>query len=341
VKLTFENLSQGTTPFLLLEDAVPSELGHSARLVVTGIPSRNRHAASYALTARRRGRYHLGPLTIYVTDPFGLARTRVQSHGRSELVVYPEVEFLDASHLLSQGVGSGESTARQLHRSAADFYTMREYVTGDDLRRIHWPSVARTGQLMIRQDESTRRSTATVFLDNRSDLFGQRGSEAFERAVSVAASLGVAFVRSGFAVHFATSDGRPHAVTEDTFLEAMAGVGLSQTRGTATILKGLRAGGLADTTLAFVTAPPLGADLPSFIRMGTSFGRKLAVFIYPVSPTGLTPSGRSEIETRASTAKASLMRAGWEVYVLAPDGRLGEIWQRTNKTLRAGASSSA
>jgi uncharacterized protein (DUF58 family) len=340
VKLTFENLSHGTTPFLLLEDAVPSELGRSARLVVAGIPPRNRHDASYGLSARRRGRYHLGPLTIFVTDPFGLARTRVQSTGRSELLVYPEIEFLDASHLLSQGVGSGESTARQLHRSAADFYTMRQYVTGDDLRRIHWPSVARTGELMIRQDESTRRSTATVFLDNRSDVFGQRGSEAFERAVSVAASLGVAFVRSGFAVHLATAEGRPQTVTEDTFLEAMAGVGLTQTRGTASILKGLRSGGLAETTLAFVTAPPVGTDLPSFIRMGTSFGRKLAVFVYPVAPATLTGSGRDEIEVRASTARASLMRAGWEVYVLPPDRRLGETWQRTTKTLRAEASSS-
>lgn len=341
VKLTFENLSHGTTPFLLLEDAVPTELGRSARLVVAGIPPRNRHHASYELVARRRGRYHLGPLTIYVTDPFGLARTRVQSTGRSELVVYPEIETLDASHLLSQGVGSGESTARQLHRSAAEFYTMREYVTGDDLRRIHWPSVARTGQLMIRQDESTRRSTATVFLDNRSDLFGTRGSEAFERAVSVASSLGVAFFRSGFAVHLATSDGRPHAITEETFLDTMAGVGLSQARGTASILKGLRSGGLADTTLAFVTAPPLGPDLPQFIRLGSSFGRKLAVLVHPLAPGSLPGSGRAEVESRAAVARASLVRAGWEVYVLGPDGRLGEVWERTNKTLRAGASSFA
>jgi uncharacterized protein (DUF58 family) len=341
VRLTFDNLGHATTPFLLLEDAVPSELGRPARLVVAGIPPRNRHQASYLLPCRQRGRYHLGPLTIYVTDPFGLARARVQSSGRSELLVYPEVEDLDASHLLSQGVGSGESTSRQLHRSAAEFYTMREYVTGDDLRRIHWASVARTGHLMIRQDESTRRSTATVFLDNRSELLGPRGSQAFERAVSVAASLGVAFVRTGFAVHLATADGRPRAVGEDKFLEAMAGVALSQGHATADVLKGLRSGSLADTTLAFVTAPPAGSDLPSLLRMGTSFGRKLAVLVYPVAPAGLSGPSRTEIEGRASAARASLTRAGWEVFVLSPDERLGETWQRTNKTLRVGASSSA
>jgi hypothetical protein len=180
-----------------------------------------------------------------------------------------------------------------------------------------------------------------VFLDNRSELLGPRGSEAFERAVSVATSLGVAFARAGFAMHLATADARARAVGEEAFLEAMAGATLSQGHATADVLKGLRSGSLADTTLAFITAPPLGADLPSLLRLGTSFGRKLAVLVYPVAPAGLSAPGRADIEGRASAARASLTRAGWEVFVLAPDGRLGDIWQRTTKTLRVGASSFA
>src|SRR5438105_2047418 len=82
-------------------------------------------------------------------------------------------------NLAMHGAGTGESSVRHLQHSAAEFYTMREYVTGDDLRRIHWPSVARTGQLMIRQDEATRRSNATLFLDNRSSSLGQDGSPGF------------------------------------------------------------------------------------------------------------------------------------------------------------------
>src|SRR5438445_15971 len=111
----------------------------------------------------------------------------------------PEVEDLDAGHLVSQGVGAGESAVRHLYRSAAEFYTMREYVTGDDLRRIHWPSVARSGQLMIRQDESTRRSSATVFMDNRAGVVGHDGSPSFERAVSLAATVGKLLAQKGFA----------------------------------------------------------------------------------------------------------------------------------------------
>jgi uncharacterized protein (DUF58 family) len=339
VSLRIENLGNQTSPFLLLEDVIPPDLGRSARLVGSGIPPRNHLETSYTVVGRRRGKYYVGPLKIFMTDPFGLARTAIESSGRSELLIYPQVEDIDVSHLLSQGVGSGESTARQLHRTAAEFYTMREYVTGDDLRRIHWPSVAKTGQLMIRQDESTRRSTATIFLDNRNEILGPAGSAAFERAVSVAASLGRAFVRAGFATHLATAEGSPHPVSEDALLETLASVTLTQGRRTTDVLKGLRSGSLADTTLAFASAPPVGSDLPSVIRMGASFGRKLAVLVYPVDPASLASPAGDELRGRASAAQASLTRAGWEVYVLSPDERLGDKWQRTTKKLRVGAFS--
>jgi hypothetical protein len=106
------------------------------------------------------------------------------------------------------------------------------------------------------------------------------------------------------------------------------------------VLKALRAGSLADTTLAFVSAPPVGSDLPSMIRMGSSFGRKLAVLVYRVDPASMVSVAAEEIRVRASAAQASLMRAGWEVYVLSPDERLGDVWQRTTKKLRVGAFSS-
>jgi hypothetical protein len=218
---------------------------------------------------------------------------------------------------------------------------MREYVTGDDLRRIHWPSVARTGRLMIRQDEATRRSTATVFLDNRLDVLGPRGSAAFERAVSVAGSLGVAFARAGFSVQLATADRAGHPVTEEGLLEALAGVPLSEGRRLTEVLTGLRGGSLADTTLAVVSAPPTPPDVARLIRIGSGFGRKLAAFVYAVSPSAVPGPAGEELEKRATVARASLGRAGWEVLVLPPEGKLGDVWQRTTKrALRTAGSSS-
>src|SRR5438093_5391653 len=76
--LTVENEGASTAPFLLIEDALPSSLGKAARLVVTGIPPGSKQTMSYSVVARYRGRYTIGPLSIYIIDPFGLARVRIQ-----------------------------------------------------------------------------------------------------------------------------------------------------------------------------------------------------------------------------------------------------------------------
>ena len=188
VSLTVRNEGPGAASFLLLQDEVPSSLGGSQRSVVSGIPAGKEQTTSYAVTCRERGRYVVGPLSIFITDPFGMCRIRWEISETSKLIVYPAVEEIEPRRLTLQGAGAGESAVRQLQRSADEFYTMREYVTGDDLRRIHWPSVARTGRLMIRQDEATRRSIGVVFLDNRAASLGSIGSQGFEKGVSAAAA---------------------------------------------------------------------------------------------------------------------------------------------------------
>ena len=181
------------------------------RLVATGIPPRNDQKLHYSLVCRQRGRYDIGPRPIYQTDPFGLARTRVEAPARSELIVYPAVEDTRRPGSCPRAPGSGEAAARRLYRSAAEFYTMREYVTGDDLRRIHWPSVARTGRLMIRQDESTRRSSAMLLLDTRQSALGAQGSPGFESGRVGGRLAGAGALAAGFALRMGTVDAAPGA----------------------------------------------------------------------------------------------------------------------------------
>jgi uncharacterized protein (DUF58 family) len=333
VHLTIENTGRTTTSFLLLEDQIPVGLGRPMRLVAAGIPPRNHQTLHYHLVCRQRGRYDIGPVTIYLSDPFGLARTRVEAPARSELVVYPDVEDISASGLVTQGAGAGEAAVRHLYRSAAEFYTMREYVEGDDLRRIHWPSVARTGRLMIRQDESTRRSSATLFLDTRQTALGAYGS--------VAASLGRALSVAGFALRLGMVDTAPAPMTEEHLLELLAGTSPSRAQSLAPSMANLRASSPSDSTLAVVSAPPLPIEVSLLSRIGTTFGRKIAVFVYPVNPSTLSPDAASELEGRATAARASLTRAGWDVYLVQPEGRLADVWRlkRVGKLLAAGSSS--
>jgi uncharacterized protein (DUF58 family) len=341
VHLTIENSARTTTSFLLIEDGVPAGLGRPARLVAAGIPPRNHQTLRYSLVCKQRGRYDIGPVTIYLTDPFGLSRTRVEALARSELVVYPDVEDISAAGLVTQGAGSGEAAVRHLYRSAAEFYTMREYVEGDDLRRIHWPSVARTGRLMIRQDESTRRSSATLFLDTRQSALGAYGSPGFERAVSVAASLGRALSVAGFALHVGMVDKSPALMTDQQMLELLAGTSPSRAQALAPSMSNLRASSPTDSTLAVVTAPPLANEVALLSRIGATFGRKIAVFVYPVNPSVLSADAAAELEGRTTAARASLSRAGWDVYLVQPEGRLADVWRlkRVGKLLAVVSSS--
>jgi uncharacterized protein (DUF58 family) len=331
VQLEVENRSAASTSFLLVEDRLPASLSRPARLVITGLPGRNSQRVSYTFTCRSRGRYELGPAYLDVSDPFALSRIRVEFPERDQLVVFPEVEPLSSGVAAPYGSGAGQSTTRHLFRTGEEFYTMREYQVGDDLRRIHWPSVARRGKLMIRQDESARRSSATLFLDTRVASFGSSGTPAFEKAVSVAASVAVLLARSGFALRLATAQSPPVLLSEEGLLEVLAGVTHGPSRALSQALLPLRGGSVAGVTFVAVVPPPPASEVPPLVRTGLSYGSRVAVLVYPTDPSTLPPERAAELTGKASAARVSLARAGWEVFVLSPTGRLQDVW-RTSKS---------
>lgn len=210
---------------------------------------------------------------------------------------------------------------------------MRSYQEGDDLRRIHWPSVARTGALMIRQDETSRRASALVFLDSRQQALGQTHTPAFERAVSASASIGVLLAGGGFTLRLATAETPAAALSEDRFLEALAGVGHAPSRTIGPSLTNLRASAAPDTTLIFVAAPPAPGELTSLMRAGAGFGPKLAVLVYPVDPSTLSPERAAQLEGRATQARLAVTRGGWDCLVLPPSARLTERWHAPRERL--------
>src|SRR5947207_12133517 len=134
VELEVENRSPTTTSFILLEDQVPAALGRPARLVLTGLPARNSQRVAYNVLCRTRGRYRIGPLRIDISDPFALTKHRLEYGERDDLVVFPEVERLSAGVSSQFGSGAGDSATRHLFRTGEEFFTMREYQVGDDLR---------------------------------------------------------------------------------------------------------------------------------------------------------------------------------------------------------------
>jgi uncharacterized protein (DUF58 family) len=329
VELDVENQTPGQTSFLLIEDRLPPALGRSARLVIASLHPRARQQVRYSLVPRRRGRYVLGPLTVDLSDPFALTKVRVEFDERDELVVAPEVESLAGGPDSPFGLTSGLALAKHLFRTGDEFYTMRAYVEGDDLRRIHWRSVARSGELMIRQDESSRRSNAVVFVDTRDTAVGQAHTPAFEKVISAAASVGTLLLRYGFTVRLVTPQLPPQRVGEEQLLDALAGVSHDTSRGLVTALSRVRMASASDTTLVVVGAPPPPNELSALIRTGAMFGPKIALLVHPTDPDTLPPDRRGHLEGRASQARLSMSRSGWEVVVLPPSARLRDVWNTT------------
>ena len=110
--------------------------------------------------------------------------------------------------------GTGDDRPRAFAAGSAEDVTVREYRLGDDLRRVHWRSTARTGELMVRREEQPWQSRATVLLDSR--LVAHEGSgpgSSLEWAVTAAASIAVHLARTGFAVRLLTDHPDVEAAT--------------------------------------------------------------------------------------------------------------------------------
>ena len=196
VTLEVTNAGRGSAPLVLVEDEVPAVLRTRARFTLSGIEPRGKREAIYKMRPSRRGRFEIGPTEISCIDPFALARIRTGRPGTTPLLVYPRIEPLFLPRDLGERRTLSASALRQPTGSQGeDFYTLREYVEGDDLRKIHWPATAKRQRYMIRQEETPWHNRATIVLDDRAPGYS---SAAFERAVEAAASLVDLYHRSGF-----------------------------------------------------------------------------------------------------------------------------------------------
>ena len=210
-RVTLALTNEGRTPsgVLLLEDHVPYVLGTRPRFVLEGIGHGWRRHVTYQVRSDVRGRFEIGPMTVRVTDPFGLIELGRAFHTTVPLTVTPRTVALPHIPLGGAWTGSGDNRPRAFATGSAEDVTVREYRRGDDLRRVHWRSSARVGELMVRREEQPWQSRATLFLDNRLRAHrGQGVASSLEAAVSAAASIAVHLSQRGFTVRLVTADRR-------------------------------------------------------------------------------------------------------------------------------------
>jgi uncharacterized protein (DUF58 family) len=180
----------GVIPPTLVAHELPGKLGE--RRVELQRVGRRRFAGGYELRRVPRGRHSYEAVRLTIQDPFALARATLVQGEPQALVVYPRLVSLD--RLFSEGGAHAQDGRRLLLRrpTGYELHSVREYVEGESLRKVHWRSTARRGRLMVKDLEDAPRDEVAVLLDGHAIA-----GDGFEIAVRAAGSILQAHLRRG------------------------------------------------------------------------------------------------------------------------------------------------
>ncbi|MEU3408884.1 DUF58 domain-containing protein [Streptomyces sp. NPDC006670] len=343
VQLRLENVSRMPTGLLMLQDRVPYVLGPRPRFVLDRVEPGGRREVSYRVRSDLRGRYPLGPLQLRLTDPFGMVELTRSFSAYDTLTVVPRTQPLPPVPMTGEAGGHGDGARRSLALAGDDDVIPRTYRRGDDLRRVHWRSTARYGELMVRREEQPQRSKATVLLDTRHLAYEGAGPDsAFEWAVSAAASTLLHVLEQGFAARLLTDTG-----------DAVPGAGAFAGGSTAGGPESAEAAGLMMDTLAVVghsegsgldraygalrggagTGSPGGDGLlVAFFgdlddaqgELAARMRQRSAAAIAFVLDPALWAGAPSRVEERLR----GLRDAGWTALAVPPGAPFAELWRQ-------------
>ncbi|SDM15107.1 Uncharacterized conserved protein, DUF58 family, contains vWF domain [Lentzea albidocapillata subsp. violacea] len=198
--LTVTNVGKRGSPPLVITET----LGEN-RATVTVPPLAAGHdcTVSYPLPVGRRGRYVIPPVRLGHSDPMRLLQRGRAAGGELVVHVYPRVHLLAMNTLGGAQDAEGHTTSNAPLGGAA-FHSLREYVPGDDWRRIHWGATARTGTVMARHVVVPDEPRQLIVLDTSSAPYP---GTLFEDAVRVAASFCVAAEGSSLPLLLRTTGG--------------------------------------------------------------------------------------------------------------------------------------
>ncbi|HZU74553.1 MAG TPA: DUF58 domain-containing protein [Acidimicrobiales bacterium] len=268
----------------MLEERVPERLGNPVRVPITQLSPGSEVTHHYGLRCTRRGVYQVGPLVAVAGDPLGMAERETVVAEPFELLVHPRVELVSDRPLTRQFEDPPiRPPVSKPWPSGLEFYGMREYVPGDDLRRIVWRASARVGRVMVREAEQGITDRITLILDTdrtHHSRDGQGLSESFETGIRAVASLGVRHLREGYEVRTEANGGpltRPlrGGTAQLSLLDALARIELDR-EPLSKCLRRLLANGQRDAHNILVT-PHLGQNEAATLRLLLNTGVSVLV----------------------------------------------------------------
>ena len=283
--LELTNLASGRLLPTMLELPVGAAVH---RYAMPSLAAGAAHEETFTVRTQRRGVIAVGPATTRRGDPLGLVSRDVQWTGVTEILVRPPmvpVESLGAGLLRDlEGV-----TTEAISQSDLAFHALREYVPGDDLRHVHWRSSAKAmavggeNQLLVRQYLDTRRSHATIVVDDRVSAYAD--AEDFETAMSVAASIAVRAILDDFEASFVCGE---HASTGANGNLALDAVCRAEFGDRGLIASARQAALMAPDTSLLILISGSATPYETFLRAAAAFPQEVRRFAMIVDPSGPT-----------------------------------------------------
>jgi uncharacterized protein (DUF58 family) len=348
VVIRLHNVSRLPTGVMLVEDTLPYTLGARPRFVLNRLEPQGLRDVAYTLRSDVRGRYVVGPVTMRLTDPLGLCEVAQSFTSTDTLVVTPQIWPLPPLRLGSGAGGTGESRLRAAATSGEDDLGTREYRHGDDLRRIHWRSTARAGELMVRREEQPWQSNALLVLDNRLTAHhGDGPGSSFEYACSAAASVGVQLLRNNFTLRLDRGEGSVLVSGPDAedgqLLDELAIAELERSNtvpgqsGAGRQRELPRFGGVVVAVLGALSVE----DAEGVVRAHRGSGQRIAIALdtrtWAASPQSGLRSGLTA-EREPDAGPRVLEAAGWRVLRVKAGTSLPEVWNVSGLALATAGS---
>lgn len=304
---------------LVLTDSLPDALGGSPRFVSR--PPRWADPPlelTYPITPTVRGVHLIGPFTVRVSDPLGLAEYERGLVGRETLTVLPRVtELSGLPHGFGRGEGDSGSTG--LRRGLGERDAMiRQYQPGDPLRTVHWRSTARRDELMVRVEERPWHGGVNVLLDRRAAAHRGLGEHSsLEWAIELVASVCQHLLRNGRRVSLVAENGVALAsgTDPDGLLDVLATVRPSVHPG---VVPPSREGGELFAVLGSVNP----ADVQPLIQCAQG-GHGHVVLLDVAAWTAPT---QTRPVSGVAPAASALTEAGWSVLVGRPERGPDAVW---------------
>jgi uncharacterized protein (DUF58 family) len=350
-RVRLSNVSRLRTGLLLAEDLTPNSVSSRQRFVLESIEPGGVRDLSHKVQMDQRGKYTIGPLQVRVADSFGLSAIGRSFSSKSTLVVTPPIVRLPRVSIAGNRLGDGESGLRTVAAAGEDDIAPRAYRDGDELRRVHWRSTARYGQLMVRREEQRWHNRALLLLDTRrrAHVGGNGPGSSFEFAVSAVASIGVHLVGQGIETRLITDtgDAAPAGPAAESLLERLAVVRTSRNTDLASGLAAVRNSGQGQVIAITGALSAEQARQLAASHRGTAPAMALLLDTgnWAHEPTG--PYSAGAAGSRAANGSAGsrdggptaadvLTAAGWRVLVVSSRTSLVEAWRELHSPAAGG-----